>query len=103
MSPRSRDRRPTEPLVSSHVVSGQHAELRAAATAQEARRTPARNPVTWFFRLVREVINKADRDRLLGLAAESAFFAVLTLFPALLVVAAVLGQLSNIIGQQSAG
>jgi hypothetical protein len=61
--------------VSSHVVSGRHAELRAAATAQEARRTPARNPVSWFFRLVREVVNKADRDRLLGLAAESAFFA----------------------------
>ena len=94
-------RRP-EPLVSSHVVSGQHAELRAAATAQEATRTPARNPVTWFFRLVREVINKADRDRLLALAAESAFFAVLTLFPALLVVAAVLGQLGNLLGQGAA-
>jgi membrane protein len=94
-------RRP-EPLVSSHVVTGQHAELRAAATAQEAARTPARNPVTWFFRLVREVVNKADRDRLLGLAAESAFFAVLTLFPALLVVAAVLGQLGNLVGSESA-
>ena len=88
--------------MSSHVVSGRHAELRAEATAQEARRTPARNPVTWFFRLVREVINKADRDRLLGLAAESAFFAVLTLFPALLVVAAVLGQLGNFIGEGNA-
>ena len=102
MSPRSRDRRPVEPLVSSHVVSGQHAGLRAAATAQEAARTPARNPVTWFLRLVREVINKADRDRLLGLAAESAFFGVLTLFPALLVVAAVLGQLRNIVGREAA-
>ncbi|MCW2680938.1 MAG: hypothetical protein JWM62_2339 [Frankiales bacterium] len=91
-----------EPLVSSHVVSGRHAELRAEATAQEARRTPAGNPVTWFFRLVREVINKADRDRLLGLAAESAFFAVLTLFPAMLVVAAVLGQLGNLIGDGNA-
>jgi membrane protein len=102
VSPRSRVRRPKEPLVSSHVVSGEHAELRAAATAQEARRTPARNPVSWFFRLVLEVINKADRDRLLGLAAESAFFGVLTLFPALLVVAAVLGQLRNIVGQDAA-
>lgn len=91
-----------EPLVSSRDVSGRHAELRAAATAQEARRAPATNPVTWFFRLVREVINKADRDRLLGLAAESAFFAVLTLFPAMLVVAAVLGQLGNFIGEGNA-
>ncbi len=91
-----------EPLVPSLVVSGQSANLRAEATAQEARRTPARNPVRWFFRLVREVVNKADRDRMLGLAAETAFFAVLTLFPALLVVTAILGQLSNIIGADNA-
>ena len=91
-----------EPLVPSHLVSGRSAQIRAEATAQEARREPAHNPVTWFFRLVREVINKADRDRLLGLAAESAFFAVLTLFPALLVVAAVLGQLGNVIGETNA-
>ena len=93
---------PPEPLVPSLLVSGQTAALRAEATAQEARRTPARNPIRWFFRLVREVINKADRDRMLGLAAETAFFAVLTLFPALLVVAAVLGQLSTIIGTANA-
>jgi membrane protein len=91
-----------EPLVSSHEVSGRHAELRAEATAREARRAPAGDPVRWFLRLVREVVNKADRDRLLGLAAESAFFAVLTLFPAMLVVAAILGQLGNIIGQNNA-
>ena len=57
-----------EPLVPSHLVSGRSAQLRAEATAQEARREPAHDPFTWFFRLVREVINKADRDRLLGLA-----------------------------------
>ena len=91
-----------EPLVSSHVVSGRAADLRAEATAQEARRRPARNPVTWFCRLVVEVVNKADRDRMLGLAAESAFFAFLTLFPALLVVAAVLGQLGAVIGETNA-
>ena len=88
--------------MSSLVVSGRSALLRAEATAQEARRAPAHNPVRWFLRLVREVINKADRDRLLGLAAETAFFAVLTLFPALLVVAAVLGQLGTIIGTANA-
>ncbi|MGI8536388.1 MAG: YihY/virulence factor BrkB family protein [Mycobacteriales bacterium] len=115
MSPRSRqpDRQPAgsrpsatppgrEQLTPSKVVSLQTAELRTAITAREAARTPARNPVTWFFRLFREVINKADRDRLLGLAAETAFFAVLTLFPALLVMAAVLGQLGNIVGEDNA-
>ena len=86
----------------SRVVSGQAAEARAEFTALEATRVPARNPVTWFLRLVREVINKADRDRMLGLAAETAFFAVLTLFPTLLVVAAVLGQLGNIVGDANA-
>jgi len=91
-----------ERLVPSSVVSGQAAELRAEVTAREAARTPARNPVRWFGRLVIEVINKADRDRLLGLAAETAFFAVLTLFPALLVAAAVLGQLGSLIGADNA-
>ena len=71
-------------------------------TAFEATRTPAGDPFTWFLRLVREVVNKADRDRMLGLAAETAFFAVLTLFPTLLVVAAVLGQLGNIVGEANA-
>ncbi len=91
-----------ERLVPSSVVSRQAAELRALVTAHEAARAPARNPVRWFFRLLREVINKADRDRLLGLAAEAAFFAVLTLFPALLVVATVLGQLGAIVGEDNA-
>ena len=98
----SRQSRRPEPLVPSSIVSGQTAVLRAGVTAQEASRTPARNPVSWFFRLVVEVINKADRDRLLGLAAETAFFAVLTLFPVLLVVAAVLGQLGTIVGEANA-
>lgn len=91
-----------EPLTPTSVVSRQVSELRAAVTAQEATRTPAGNPVSWFVRLVIEVIHKADRDRMLGMAAETAFFGVLTLFPALLVVAAVLGQLSIIIGDENA-
>jgi membrane protein len=90
------------PRPSSAEVSRRLAELRAEVTATEAARAPAGNPVTWFFRLVVEVINKGDRDRLLGLAAETAFFAVLTLFPALLVVTAVLGQLGTIVGSRNA-
>jgi membrane protein len=88
--------------VPTSVVSRRSSELRAQVTAQEAARTPARDPFRWFARLVIEVIHKADRDRLLGLAAETAFFAVLTLFPALLVVAGVLGQLSIVIGEGNA-
>ncbi len=91
-----------EPLVPTSVVTRQSSELRAAVTAQEAARTPAGDPLRWFVRTTIEVVHKADRDRLLGLAAETAFFAVLTLFPALLVVAAVLGQLSTIIGGENA-
>ncbi len=91
-----------EPLTPTGIVSRQASELRAAVTAKEATRTPATNPFSWFLRLVIEVIHKADRDRMLGLAAETAFFAVLTLFPALLVVAAVLGQLGSLIGQSNA-
>ena len=91
-----------EPLTPTSVLSRQASELRAAETAREAARTPAGDPVRWFARLVVEVVHKADRDRLLGLAAETAFFAVLTLFPALLVAAAVLGQLGLLIGEGNA-
>ena len=91
-----------EPLIPTSVTSRQASELRAAVTAKEAARTPAGNPYDWVVRMVVEVVHKADRDRLLGLAAETAFFAVLTLFPALLVATSVLGQLQLIIGQSNA-
>ena len=91
-----------EPLTPTSVLSRQASELRAAETAREAARTPAGDPVRWFARLVVEIVHKADRDRLLGLAAETAFFAVLTLFPALLVATSVLGQLQLLIGRSNA-
>ena len=95
-------RRRPEPLTPTSVTSRQASELRAAVTAQEAARAPASNPWDWFVRLGVELVHKADRDRMLGLAAETAFFAVLTLFPALLVAAAVLGQLELLIGRSNA-
>jgi membrane protein len=76
--------------------------MRAEVTAAEAAQPRARDPFTWFWGLVVLVIRKGDRDRLLGLAGETAFFAVLTLFPALLVVTAVLGQLGTIVGEGNA-
>jgi membrane protein len=76
--------------------------LRTRATVEDAALAARTAPVWWFPRTVVDVIRKADRDRLLGLAGESAFFSVLTLFPALLVVAAVIGQLGTFIGEESA-
>ena len=91
-----------EPLIPTSVTSRKASELRAEVTAQEAARTPAGNVFDWVVRMIVEVVHKADRDRLLGLAAETAFFAVLTLFPALLVATSVLGQLQLLIGQTNA-
>ena len=76
--------------------------LRARATAEDAALSAGTPRLLWFPRTVADVIRKADRDRLLGLAGEAAFFAVLTLFPALLVVASVLGQLGVLVGEQRA-
>jgi membrane protein len=71
---------------------------RAAATAAEASRPQPRGLVRKTVRLFLDVWRKSDRDRILGLAAENAFMGVLTLFPTLIVFAAVLGQLSSVIG-----
>ena len=49
-----------------------------------------------------DVVDESDRDRVLGLAAETAFFVVLGLFPTLLLVVAVLGYLDALVGQDLA-
>jgi membrane protein len=71
---------------------------RAAATLAEAQRPQPRGLTRRFGRLLADVWRKSDRDRILGLAGENAFMGVLTVFPTLLVFAAVLGQLSLVIG-----
>jgi membrane protein len=71
---------------------------RAAATAAEAARPQPQGVVRQTARLVADVWRKSDRDRVLGLAGENAFMGVLTVFPTLLVFAAVLGQLELVIG-----
>lgn len=78
------------------------AEARAAATKAEAERPMRGGAVHWVGRTIADVWRKADRDRVLGLAAENAFMAVLTVFPTLLVSAAVLGQLAVIVGDDNA-
>ena len=74
---------------------------RAEATAREAQRPQPRRIWGRSVRLFADVWRKSDRDRVLGLAGENAFMGVLTVFPALLVFAAVLGQLSLLIGEEN--
>jgi membrane protein len=74
---------------------------RAAATAADAARPQPRTFVGRFIRLFADVWRKSDRDRILGLAGENAFMGVLTVFPIVLIFAAVLGQLSSIIGESN--
>lgn len=52
--------------------------------------------------LVREVLGEVDDDRVLGLAAETAFFTVLSLFPALLIATGLLSLLDVILGAELA-
>ena len=84
------------------VADRRSAEARATATAAEAARPRRRGPVRWVAGLVADVARKSERDRVLGIAGENAFMSVLTIFPILIVVAAVLGQLSGIIGGDNA-
>jgi membrane protein len=74
---------------------------RAATTLADAARPQPRGLARKTARLFLDVWRKSDRDRILGLAAENAFMGVLTLFPTLIVFAAVLGQLSSFIGESN--
>jgi membrane protein len=65
---------------------------------QEAARPQPKGFTRRVVRLLADVWRKSDRDRILGLAGENAFMGVLTVFPTLLVFAAVLGQLEGVIG-----
>ena len=84
------------------AVADRSPAARASASALEAARPMPRGAVRRLFRLVADVARKGNRDRMLGLAGENAFMAVLTTFPILLVVAAVLGQLGLVIGEANA-
>ncbi|MDP9183548.1 MAG: YihY/virulence factor BrkB family protein, partial [Actinomycetota bacterium] len=74
---------------------------RNAATVAEAKRPQPRGLVRKVARLTADVWRKSDRDRILGLAGENAFMGVLTLFPTLIVFAALMGQLSSVIGEDN--
>ena len=55
-----------------------------------------------LFGIFRDLIRKSIDDRVDGMAAEVAFFAVLSLFPGLLLIAGALGSLDTIVGQELA-
>lgn len=88
-------------MTASSAAERRSATARASATAAEAARPQPRTAVGRFWRLFTDVWRKSDRDRILGLAGENAFMGVLTVFPTLLVFAAVLGQLSSVIGDDN--
>ena len=60
----------------------------------------ARQAALWTWGIVREIGREWSTDRVGGLAAEIAFFAVLGLFPAVLVFASMLGWLDVLLGEQ---
>lgn len=61
-------------------------------------RSQSRGLRATILELIRELRHEWSRDRVGGLAAEIAFFALLGLFPAVIVLAAALGSLDSIIG-----
>lgn len=56
----------------------------------------------WSYRFVRDIIDEWSKDRVGGLAAEIAFFALLGFFPAVIVLAAALGSADGILGAGAA-
>ena len=89
------------PAAEQHPAHRRSPAGRSAATAADAARPQPRTLPGRVARLCADVWRKANRDRVLGLAGENAFMAVLTVFPTLLVFAALLGQLSSVIGDSN--
>jgi membrane protein len=60
-----------------------------------------RRVVRWTWEIARDLAREWSEDRVGGLAAEIAFFAVLGLFPAILVFASTLGWFDALLGEQN--
>jgi membrane protein len=56
----------------------------------------------WTYAAARELIDEWSKDRVGGLAAEIAFFALLGFFPAVVALAAALGSADSLIGENTA-
>ncbi|MEM9466059.1 MAG: YihY/virulence factor BrkB family protein [Actinomycetota bacterium] len=72
------------------------------ASVQRRIRRRASRMWRWSYRFVRELIDEWSKDRVGGLAAEIAFFALLGFFPAVIVLAAALGSADGILGAGAA-
>ena len=72
---------------------------RATDTAQEINENPRLGPVIDHGR---EYSGAVQEHRVTGLAAEVAFYAVLSIFPAILAIASALGSLDAIVGENAA-
>ena len=56
----------------------------------------------WAWELARDIGTEWSKDRVGGLAAEIAFFALLGFFPTVIVLAAALGSADGILGENTA-
>lgn len=68
--------------------------------AGEERRLGRRRRLSGVIAVARQVAHDSKEDRVTGLAAEVAFFALLSVFPALLTIAAGLGALDSLLGSE---
>ena len=57
----------------------------------------------WTYTAIKELTAEWSKDRVGGLAAEIAFFALLAFFPAIVALAAALGSADGLIGENTAG
>ncbi|MDE0067202.1 MAG: YihY/virulence factor BrkB family protein [Acidimicrobiaceae bacterium] len=62
----------------------------------------ARQALSSPIEVARELIDQISRDRVGGLSAEIAFFALLSFFPTMIMLAALLGSVDAVIGQSAA-
>ena len=74
----------------------------ARASVQQWIPRPIVRVWSWSYRFVRDIIDEWSKDRVGGLAAEIAFFALLGFFPTMIVLAAALGSADGILGAGAA-
>lgn len=100
----SSSRRRVAPVAVGQHDVGQHDEMLDTGTPTAAAPTPARprRRAAGSWTVIKALFWKCGDDRVLGLAAEIAFFAVVSIFPALLMIAAALGSLSFLLGADTA-
>ena len=82
------------------IILNGYATLNLKVMYRVTKRYP-RRAFSCVFEFVKELIAEFSKDRVGGLAAEIAFFALLSFFPAVIALAALLGSIDAIIGQSA--